>query len=99
MRRLIAGGVQALAVVTLAIAGMRLLGVRSTQAQAPTGSRAPAGFPRVDGHPNLSGIWQALNTADWDLQSHQAKMGPVVPLGADGAIPPGMGVVEGEEIP
>lgn len=49
--------------------------------------------------PNLSGIWQAMNTANWDLQTHGAQPGSVAALGAVGTIPPGMGVVEGETIP
>ena len=56
--------------------------------------------PRAgDGRPNLNGIWQALNTADWDLVSHAAGMGRIVALGAEDALPPGIGVVEGDEIP
>ena len=56
--------------------------------------------PRTpDGKPNLNGIWQVLNTANWDLESHAAAAGPMIPLGAIGAEPPGQGVVEGEEIP
>ncbi len=55
--------------------------------------------PRTaDGHPNLNGIWQAMNTANWDLQTHGAAAGPPM-LGAIGAIPPGLGVVDGGEIP
>jgi hypothetical protein len=50
-------------------------------------------------HPNLSGIWQAMNTANWDLQTHPAQPGSVAALGAIGTIPPGMGVVEGDTIP
>ena len=52
----------------------------------------------ADGKPNLNGIWQALNTANWDIQEHAARGGPVA-LGAMGAVPPGLGVVEGVEIP
>jgi hypothetical protein len=53
----------------------------------------------ADGKPDLNGIWQALNTANWDIQDHSAGPGPVASLGAAGAVPPGLGVVEGDEIP
>jgi hypothetical protein len=56
--------------------------------------------PRAsDGHPDLSGIWQVLNTANWDVQGHTAAAGPIPQLGAIGASPAGLGVVEGDEIP
>jgi hypothetical protein len=50
-------------------------------------------------HPDLSGIWQTMSTANWDLQDHPAQAGPFFQLGAVGAIPSGQGVVEGGEIP
>lgn len=55
----------------------------------------------ADGKPDLNGIWQALSTANWDLEDHgaQAQPGPWLRVGALGAIPPGQGVVEGNEIP
>ncbi len=56
--------------------------------------------PRTSyGTPDLNGIWQANNTANWDLEPHVARMGPVVALGAAFSVPPGVGVVEGGEIP
>jgi hypothetical protein len=59
-----------------------------------------ADAPRTpDGKPNLNGIWQALNTADWDLRPHAAGPSPVVAMGAIGAEPPGMGVIDGDDIP
>ncbi|MGD0436725.1 MAG: hypothetical protein ABSB86_09685, partial [Bryobacteraceae bacterium] len=59
-----------------------------------------AKLPRTpDGKPNLNGIWQAMNTADWDLQAHAAQQGLVLEYGAEGAEPGGLGVVEGGEIP
>jgi hypothetical protein len=52
-----------------------------------------------DGKPDLNGIWQALNAADWDIQAHAAAAGPVSSLAADFAVPPSPGVVDGNEIP
>jgi hypothetical protein len=67
----------------------------------PVAGQAPAyKAPRTaDGKPNLNGIWQVLNTANWDLQGHAAQAGLVVEMGAIGAVPAGLGVVEGNEIP
>jgi hypothetical protein len=62
-------------------------------------SSAYQGPRSKDGRPDLSGIWQALNTANWDLQAHAAQAGHVVALGAQGAEPAGLGVIEGGEIP
>jgi len=63
-------------------------------------SPADAQFTRMpDGKPNLNGIWAASNTANWNLQTHQAKQGPVTALGAAFSVPGGLGVVEGGEIP
>ena len=61
-----------------------------TQPQTYRAPRTP------DGTPDLSGIWQANNTANWNLEAHAAKQGPVVALGAAFSVPPGLGVVEGD---
>ena len=73
-----------------------------------------AGLPRTaSGKPDLNGIWQVMNTANYDLEAHLAKPalamrpGPVIPVpakeviafGAVGAVPSGLGVVVGGEIP
>jgi hypothetical protein len=70
--------------------------------------------PRTpDGRPDLNGVWQALNEANYDLEAHVARpamalrpgpygpvaAAPVLALGAVGAVPPGLGVVEGGNIP
>jgi len=51
------------------------------------------------GHPDLNGVWQVLNEANWDLEPHVATQGAVETLGAIGAVAPGVGVVEGGRIP
>jgi hypothetical protein len=49
--------------------------------------------------PDLNGIWQAMNTANWDLEDHPSAPGVLSALGAIGATPPGISVVEGGDIP
>src|SRR5690242_20276362 len=65
-------------------------GQRAAAYKAP---RAP------DGHADLSGIWEALDTANWDLQDHPSAVGPYFQMGSIGAVPSGRGVVEGGPIP
>ena len=57
--------------------------VANAQTPANTLPRTP------DGKPDLSGIWQVMNTAAWDIQDHTAQKG----------MPAGVGVVVGNEIP
>ncbi len=42
-----------------------------------------------------------MNTANWNLEPHEAQEAPAAPelLGAIGAVPAGLGVVEGGTIP
>lgn len=54
---------------------------------------------RPDGGPDISGIWQALSNANWNLEAQIAAQGPVESLGAIGAVPPGQSVIDGGEIP
>jgi hypothetical protein len=78
-------------------------------------SRQPVYSPPrlADGHPDLNGVWQTLNEANYDIEAHNARPAlavrpgpygpvpatPVIALGAIGAVPPGLGVVEGGELP
>lgn len=65
-------------------------------AQTPARRATTSGIPRMpDGKPNLNGIWQSMSAADWDLEDHSASASPVVAMGALGATPAGMGVIEG----
>ncbi len=85
--------------VTLVMAAAVMSGVVAlavtVAAQAPA-YRAPRG---PDGKPNLNGIWQAINTANWDIEAHSAAPSAARELGASGAVPAGLGVVEGGPIP
>lgn len=90
-------------------------GVFSLMSQTPAPApAAKGGRPRIAGKPDFSGIWEANNTANWDLQTHNARpmvgqpgltpgsavlAAPVLALGSIGWVPSGLGVVEGEEIP
>jgi hypothetical protein len=55
---------------------------------------------RVNGKPNLNGIWQAMNSANWNLEAHAASALPDFwRLGAIGAVPAGLSVVKEGKIP
>ncbi len=65
-------------------------------AQAPGQPARPA--KTVGGKPNFTGVWQALNEANWDLTPHEARPGPPQ-YGALFSEPGGVGIVEGGQIP
>jgi hypothetical protein len=66
----------------------------------PAFSQAVYKAPRTaDGKPNINGIWQAINEANWDLTGHAARPGLSVEMGAWVAEPGSLGVVEGGTIP
>ena len=70
-------------------------------ARAGPARRGAVSLARLGGHPNLNGIWQVMNSANWDLEPHDAQQAKVAPdqLGAIGAEPGGRGWVEGGTIP
>lgn len=51
------------------------------------------------GNPDLNGIWQSISSASWNIEGHAASHGAIVKLGALDAVPAGLGIVEGGEIP
>ena len=53
-----------------AAAAIALAGVSSTAVSAQQ-------MDRIAGHPNINGIWQALNEAHWDLEPHNSETNPV----------------------
>ena len=86
----------------------------SLTASAPAPAAAPAAWKAKRGpdgvHPDLNGVWQVLNTANYNIEAHaaqsalQLRPGPYVPvpdagvvaLGAIGAVPAGIGIVQGD---
>src|SRR5438105_5026567 len=106
-------GVAAGAAAALAIAMVLTTSPMSAQAgrggaAQPAAGRAglPAGiqtgpFPRTawDKKPDMNGIWQAMTTANDDLEDHDGGPSSVMVTGAVGAHPAGLSVVEGGTIP
>ena len=81
--RLVGSAIAALAIVTGTVFMLPSAAGQAPTRDAQTLARTP------DGKPNLSGIWQVVNAAAWDVQDHGARLG----------VPAGQGVVEGNEIP
>src|ERR1700693_1170833 len=96
--------------MNLVVVGALLAAVAVPMAGQSSTYRAPRA---EGGKPDLNGIWQTLNEANYDLEGHSARpamairpgpygpvpAAPVLALGAVGAVPPSLGVVEGGEIP
>src|SRR5579863_4674407 len=83
-------------------------------AAIPLAAQSSYRAPRAEGgKPDLNGIWQTMNEANFDLEGHMARpamalrpgpygpvpAAPVLALGAVGAVPPSIGVVVRGEIP
>jgi hypothetical protein len=97
------------AIFAAAIGAVVTMSVTQTPVQAQAAQPAA-----IDGKPNFSGIWQANNEANWDLEAHAARpaavtqqgaypydyarvpAAPVLALGAAGAVPGSLGVVQGD---
>ena len=83
-------------VATAAVMGLALVAV------APNTSAQPGGLgpETINGQPNLSGVWQAMNVANWNLEAHSAEaIDEFWRLGALAAVPAGQSVVDGGTIP
>jgi len=101
----------AVAVSMAVVAGVVFVAGRHASAAPAAGQD---GLARIAGKPDFSGIWEANNTANWDLLTHEARpmvgqpgftpgsvvlAAPVLGLGSLGWVPGGLGIVEGNEIP
>lgn len=91
-----------LVLASVVVGGSVGAGCQNSQSAVAVPAAANAASPILrlqDGKPNLNGIWQTIGTAHWDLENHVARSGPVLEMGAVAAVPAGMSVVEGDEIP
>jgi hypothetical protein len=110
--RLRSGFVVFFAIVAVAAGAVTLgLAVRPAAGQQQAAAQTPrvvpeASFPATyraprmpDGHPNLNGDWQAMVSANWDIQDHEAQAGihPEID-GAYGAGPGGQSIIEGDGV-
>ena len=70
---------------------------RGAAPAAPAGQgRGAAPRPaQIAGRPNLNGIYQAINTANWNIEDHSASATPYWQLGALYAVPAGQTVIQG----
>jgi hypothetical protein len=99
-------GVSAI-ILSVLIVGSGQAQQRAGQPVAPAPQRGAAsqtyqlgGAARLLGRPNLNGIWQAMNSANWNLEAHNAEpLTEFWKLGAIGAIPAGRSVVREGKIP
>ncbi len=87
---------------TVAAAAVAMASVGSSPALADHHEEA-ASMDRIGDAPNFNGVWQVMNSANWNVEPHSAGPNPLPEgdrlLGAIGAVPAGLGVVEGGEIP
>ena len=82
------------AVLAAALAGCQPASAPSKPAAAATGAG------KINGHPDLNGVWQAVSSAYWNLEDHSASgLNQFWQLGAIAAIPAGQSIVEGGTIP
>ena len=66
----------------------------------PAGAQQLQRPETIGGRPNLNGVWQALNTAYWNLEAHSAEaLDAFWKMGAIAGIPAGKSVVRGGKIP
>ena len=68
-------------IVATALAAAALSALITTVSMTRAAGQAGRPAPTLGGKPDLSGVWQALNEAHWDLQAHEARSGMVTQPG------------------
>ena len=81
----------------IALAAAAAIGAAPSLAHAQAAAKPAARAARIAGQPNMNGVWQAIGTADWNLEAHSAqKIEGFYQLGSLAAIPAGQSVVDGD---
>src|SRR5438067_2144097 len=71
-------------------------GVQPAAAAPQRGPQPSVRLARIAGHPNLNGVWQALNSANWNLEAHGVTgLSQFWQLGAIASIPAGKSMLKG----
>jgi hypothetical protein len=86
-KRLLPSGLVRVALMMVIVSFVQAQGFGQTPAAVKASAAVLHRLP--NGKPDFNGIWEALNTASWDIQAHSGQLDQ----------PPGLGVVEGNEIP
>ena len=86
-----------IALTAVAAAAMTLCAAQSYAQQKAAAPAKPARAARIAGQPNINGVWQAMNSANWNLEAHSAEaLKGFWQLGSLGAIPAGQSVIDGD---
>lgn len=86
---------------SVTLAATTTLAVAACAPEPPVSAQAPRDeFPRtIDGRPDLNGVWQALNTAHYDLEAHAARPALATLPAPPRNEPPGLGRATTVELP
>src|SRR5262245_50902837 len=83
-----------------AVFAAALAGCQPASAPSQSAAAATTGAGKINGHPDLNGVGEAVSSAYWNLEAHSASgLNQFWQLGAIAAIPAGQSIVEGGTIP
>ena len=86
-----------IALTVIAATVMTLCAATSDAQQKAAAPAKSARAARIAGQPNINGVWQAMTSANWNLEAHSAEaLKGFWQLGSLGAIPAGQSVIDGD---